>query len=324
MTRKEVRADRPSHNKRLRGYFTFLGVCSPGRFCRVPGGCGPVRLSSTSIEIIWPREVTPSGSELGGFRLGSVTMAGDLASTNKSLRSRQTSNGDAKDKLPPAASPRLGATAWGTISAIQSESRSTVIPNGVKEGERSKLTYPPSSISDMSDRGLSSMRLELSTGISFQGYSFGASIPVSGELVFQTGMVGYPESMTDPSYRGQILVITFPLVGNYGVPSMLQKDAGLNDINSYFESKEIHIAGLVVSTYSNDFSHYLAAESLSSLLKRHNVPAVYGIDTRALTKLIRTQGSVLGRLHLEDQPVRWQDQNTKNLVKEGLSIGKLC
>lgn len=133
-----------------------------------------------------------------------------------------------------------------------------------------------------------------------EGVSFGAHRSVAGELVFQTGMVGYPESITDPSYRGQILVITFPLVGNYGVPSREDRDAILQDLPAHFEASEIHIAGLIVASYSGeDYSHYLAKSSLGTWLKEQNVPAVYGVDTRALTKRIREQGSMLGRLLMQ-------------------------
>ncbi|CAG8748845.1 14642_t:CDS:2, partial [Dentiscutata heterogama] len=110
------------------------------------------------------------------------------------------------------------------------------------------------------------------------------------------GMVGYPESLTDPSYRGQILVLTFPLVGNYGVPSRDDMEPLLKDIPKYFESCEIHITGLVIGQYSREFSHYLAHSSLADWLKEHDIPAIYGIDTRALTKKIRTQGVFLGKI----------------------------
>ncbi|KAI9032580.1 hypothetical protein CLU79DRAFT_153031 [Phycomyces nitens] len=110
------------------------------------------------------------------------------------------------------------------------------------------------------------------------------------------GMVGYPESLTDPSYRGQILVITYPLVGNYGVPSREAMEEYLEGIPKYFESSRIHVAGLIVGYYANDFSHYLAKSSLSDWLKENNVPALYGIDTRAMTKKIRNQGVLLGKI----------------------------
>lgn len=155
--------------------------------------------------------------------------------------------------------------------------------------------------------------LELQTGESIQGYSFGAPVAAAGELVFQTGMVGYPESITDPSYEGQILVITFPLVGNYGVPDRELKD-GLG-LPKYFESNRIHIAGLVVASYTEQYSHFIAKSSLSVWLKEQGVPAIYGVDTRALTKRIREGGSALARLFLSGTTApEWVDPNTENLV----------
>ena len=157
------------------------------------------------------------------------------------------------------------------------------------------------------------MALEVKDGSSSirfcEGKSFGAHRSVAGELVFQTGMVGYPESITDPSYRGQILVITFPLVGNYGVPSREEKDAILKDLPAHFEASEIHIAGLIVASYcGEDFSHHLAKSSLGTWLKEQNVPAIYGVDTRALTKRIREKGSMLGRLLMQTGTKRtWND-----------------
>lgn len=202
---------------------------------------------------------------------------------------------------------------------------------------------PAVSVRSLSDR---SMFLELETGTVYQGYSFGAEKSISGELVFQTGMVGYPESITDPSYRGQILIITFPLVGNYGVPSRATMDDLLQDVPAYFEGRMIHIAGLVVASHSGeDFSHFLAQSSLSTWLKEQGVPAMYGVDTRALTKRIREHGSMLGKLlieakyqtndirnqnsntplnsSLEDdwrrkiRDIAWFNPNDKNLVDEG-------
>jgi carbamoyl-phosphate synthase/aspartate carbamoyltransferase len=129
-----------------------------------------------------------------------------------------------------------------------------------------------------------------------EGYSFGAPTSVSGEVVFNTGMVGYPEALTDPSYRGQILVLTYPLIGNYGVP-----DDNIQDeykLPKYFESSQIHISGLVVSSYSWQHSHWAAQKSLSKWLASNNVPAMYGVDTRELTKKLREHGSILGRLEV--------------------------
>ncbi|KAL1598025.1 Carbamoyl-phosphate synthase [Paraconiothyrium brasiliense] len=194
------------------------------------------------------------------------------------------------------------------------------------------------------------MALELQDGYVCFGQSFGADKSIAGELVFQTGMVGYPESITDPSYRGQILVITFPLVGNYGVPSREEIDSQLKDLPAYFEAREIHIAGLVVATYAGEeYSHHLATSSLGAWLKEQGVPAITGVDTRAITKRIRDEGSMLGRLLQRTEPspistaltngtvntqaladgvdevdwsadfakVEWLDPNKKNLVAEG-------
>ncbi|PLB33663.1 bifunctional carbamoylphosphate synthetase/aspartate transcarbamylase [Aspergillus candidus] len=176
--------------------------------------------------------------------------------------------------------------------------------------------------------------LELEDGTVYQGYSFGAEKSVSGELVFQTGMVGYPESVTDPSYRGQVLVVTFPLVGNYGVPSRETMDELLKTLPKHFESTEIHIAALVIASYAGeDYSHFLAQSSLGQWLKEQGVPAMHGVDTRALTKRIRQKGSMLGRMLLsksdrEEAPTEkdswrpvfeeldWVDPNVKNLVSE--------
>ncbi|KJA15215.1 hypothetical protein HYPSUDRAFT_48599 [Hypholoma sublateritium FD-334 SS-4] len=138
--------------------------------------------------------------------------------------------------------------------------------------------------------------LELQDGTAFRGISFGAEgKSVAGECVFQTGMVGYTESLTDPSYEGQILVLTYPLIGNYGVPARPSKEE-LNALPAEFESSRIHVAALVVGYYSEDFSHFLAKSSLGTWLKENGVPALFGIDTRALTKRIREKGSMLGKV----------------------------
>ena len=106
-------------------------------------------------------------------------------------------------------------------------------------------------------------------------------------------MVGYTESLTDPSYEGQILVLTYPIIGNYGVP---QRPKKFDDLPDEFESSRIHVAALVVGYYSEDFSHFLATSSLGTWLKENGVPAIYGVDTRSLTKKIREKGSMLGKL----------------------------
>ena len=109
-------------------------------------------------------------------------------------------------------------------------------------------------------------------------------------------MVGYTESLTDPSYEGQILVLTYPLIGNYGVPSRPPAQFDATHLPAHFESSRIHVAGLVVGYYSEDFSHFLAQSSLGAWLKENDVPALCGVDTRALTKRIRAKGAMLGRL----------------------------
>ncbi|KAI8976280.1 carbamoyl-phosphate synth [Trametes punicea] len=138
--------------------------------------------------------------------------------------------------------------------------------------------------------------LELADGTAFRGVSFGAEgKSVAGECVFQTGMVGYTESLTDPSYEGQILILTYPLIGNYGVPPR-PKNVPVDQIPHEFESARIHVAALVVGSYSEDYSHFLADSSLGQWLKESGVPAIFGVDTRALTKKIREKGSMLGKI----------------------------
>jgi carbamoyl-phosphate synthase small subunit len=148
------------------------------------------------------------------------------------------------------------------------------------------------------------MKLVLKDGTVFEGKSFGAPVSASGEVVFNTGMVGYVESLSDPSYAGQILVLSYPLVGNYGVPD-----------RKYFESLKIQVAGLVVTEYSEKYSHAAARESLAEWLKRSKVPALTGIDTRALTKKLREHGVMLGCLtNSKNGKVEFADPNKENLV----------
>ncbi len=138
--------------------------------------------------------------------------------------------------------------------------------------------------------------LILKDGTRLTGKSFGAETSSAGEVVFNTGMMGYPESLSDPSYKGQILTLTYPLVGNYGVVED-QKD---NDkVEKTFESNKIQIHGLIVSEYSENYSHWNAKKSLSAWLKENNIPAITGIDTRALTQKIRQHGTILGKIVVE-------------------------
>jgi carbamoyl-phosphate synthase small subunit len=155
--------------------------------------------------------------------------------------------------------------------------------------------------------------LLLEDGSKFSGWSFGSLRNSNGEIVFNTGMVGYPETLTDPSYRGQILVLTYPLVGNYGIPDV-ETDDGLM-IN--FESNKIHPEALIVSEYSENYSHWNAKKSLSSWLIENNIPAIYGIDTRKLTKKIRQHGTMLGKIVIDfSQEILFDDPNKRNLVSE--------
>ena len=135
--------------------------------------------------------------------------------------------------------------------------------------------------------------LRLANGMEFRGWSFGYDGPCDGETVFSTAMVGYPESLTDPSYSGQILCVTYPLVGNYGVPS---EGVDENGISLNFESERIWVRGLVISEYSFNFSHWDAVKSLDQWLKEQKIPGIYGIDTRALTQVLRDNGSMLGMI----------------------------
>ncbi|KAL6719388.1 Carbamoyl-phosphate synthase [Lecanora helva] len=233
--------------------------------------------------------------------------------------------------------------------------RSTVLPNSPQAAASVGLPNGESKDEGIHDRISAGMvngeasgpelheskkvKLELEDGTKIFGGSFGAEKSAAGELVFQTGMVGYPESITDPSYRGQILVMTFPLVGNYGVPSRDTLDQEHGNLPAHFESSQIHISGLIVASYSGeDYSHHLATSSLGAWLKEQSVPAMYGVDTRALTKRIRQEGSMLGRILMEtghekgmvnghagsksattqtlyDQ-VDWMDPNSRNLVAD--------
>lgn len=160
-------------------------------------------------------------------------------------------------------------------------------------------------------------RLILQDGTTFEGYSFGYKGSTAGEVVFNTAMTGYPESLTDPSYKGQILTLTYPLVGNYGVPGKTQEDMMLR----HFESDHVHISALIISDYSFKYNHWNASESLDEWLNKNKVPGIYGIDTRALTKLIREKGSLLGKVIVDNQDCDSYDPNQVNLVEE-VSIGK--
>ncbi len=153
--------------------------------------------------------------------------------------------------------------------------------------------------------------LILDDGSVFHGYSFGYDKSVAGEVVFNTAMMGYPESLTDPSYAGQLMTLTFPLVGNYGVPSRTFSD---NGVATFMESERIHAEAIIISDYSREYSHWNAKESLGEWLKSEKVPGIYGIDTRALTKLLREKGSMKGKIVIDNQDVEFVDPNLINQV----------
>lgn len=154
-------------------------------------------------------------------------------------------------------------------------------------------------------------KLILEDGSEFSGFSFGYESNTNGEVVFNTGMVGYPETMTDPSYRGQILVCTYPLIGNYGVPSR-EKEFGLL---KNFESDNIQCRALIVSEYSYKHSHWNAEKSLSDWMIEEKIPGIYGIDTRMLTRKLRDKGTMPGKIVIdENSNIYFQDPNKTNLV----------
>lgn len=164
--------------------------------------------------------------------------------------------------------------------------------------------------------------LTLANGRRLEGRSFGYEASCDGEVVFSTAMVGYPESLTDPSYSGQILCVTYPIIGNYGVPD---DSVAADGLSANFESDRIHVRGLVISDYSEKYSHYDAVKSLSDWLKEQHIPAICGVDTRELTQMLREEGAMLGSItpegctHPTDnwipgEPFPVHDPNTDNQV----------
>ena len=156
-------------------------------------------------------------------------------------------------------------------------------------------------------------KLILEDGSEFARTHFGYNKNTSGEVVFNTGMVGYPETMTDPSYRGQILVFTFPLIGNYGVPGYERE----NGLFKYFESEAIHCRALIISDYSHDYSHWNAKRSLDDWMMEQKIPGIYGIDTRMLTRKLREKGTMLGKVVVDEKSkIDFEDINKLDLVGE--------
>lgn len=155
--------------------------------------------------------------------------------------------------------------------------------------------------------------LVLENGQILRGESFGVEKDVKGEVVFNTGMVGYPESFSDPSYYGQILVSTYPLIGNYGTPLK----ANGNGILKFYESDKFQIRGLIVQQYIENNSHWQSRQNLSELLKKEQVPALSGIDTRSLTKTIREKGVMKGIITFKNPRLNrgsFIDINKENLM----------
>ncbi len=162
----------------------------------------------------------------------------------------------------------------------------------------------------MPDTAQISSRLLLEDGSEFRGKPFGHSSSIAGEVVFNTGMVGYPEALTDPSYSGQILTLTYPLIGNYGIPG----ERRVKNLDAAFESDWVQIAGLIVAEFPADHHHWSATRSLDHWLFEQRVPAIAGIDTRSLTKRLRDHGSMLGKILLGEDELPFRNPNEENLV----------
>jgi len=154
------------------------------------------------------------------------------------------------------------------------------------------------------------VKLILEDGSVYSGFSFGYHKSVAGEVVFNTGMVGYPESLTDPSYNGQILALTYPLIGNYGMPKFSKK----NGLLEFYESGKAQIKGLIVSEYSVNYEHWNAEVSLDKWLKNQGIPGLYGIDTRSLTKKLRERGTMLGKIVYMDDDISYYNPNEINFA----------
>ena len=155
--------------------------------------------------------------------------------------------------------------------------------------------------------------LVLEDGTKFYGKSFGYPKSTSGEVVFNTAMTGYPESLTDPSNEGQILVTTYPILGNYGVPPLTEK----NGISEHFESNKVHVRAVVAQDYTENFSHWQAERSLSAWLNEAQITGIYGIDTRALTKHLRDNGTMLGKIIIDGSAEpEWYNPNSENLISK--------
>ena len=177
---------------------------------------------------------------------------------------------------------------------------------------------------------MKNVTLVLEDGTKFHGKSFGYDAPVAGEVVFNTAMMGYPESLTDPSYAGQLMTLTYPLVGNYGVPPFSIEE---NKLATFMESDKIYASAIIVADYSEQYSHWNAVESLADWLKREHVPGITGIDTRQLTTVLREHGVMMGKIIFDDEPdnipsaeyegVNWVDRvSCKEIIRYNEGSGK--
>ena len=177
---------------------------------------------------------------------------------------------------------------------------------------------------------MKNVTLVLEDGTKFHAKSFGYDAPVAGEVVFNTAMMGYPESLTDPSYAGQLMTLTYPLVGNYGVPPFSIEE---NKLATFMESDKIYASAIIVADYSEQYSHWNAVESLADWLKREHVPGITGIDTRQLTKVLREHGVMMGKIIFDDEPdnipsaeyegVNWVDRvSCKEIIRYNEGAGK--
>ncbi|MDR1667194.1 MAG: glutamine-hydrolyzing carbamoyl-phosphate synthase small subunit [Bacteroidales bacterium] len=159
---------------------------------------------------------------------------------------------------------------------------------------------------------MADIKLVLEDGSEYAGQSFGYKGSTAGEVVFNTAMTGYPESLTDPSYKGQILVATCPIIGNYGIPGDEKSENGLP---VWFESDCIHISALVVTDYTEQYSHWSACKSLGEWMNENRIPGITGVDTRAITKRLREKGTMLGKIVYRNADIPFYDPYTDHLVK---------
>jgi len=154
-------------------------------------------------------------------------------------------------------------------------------------------------------------RLILEDGSIFDGVVRGYHKSVAGEVVFATGMVGYEQSLTDPSYAGQILTFTYPLIGNWGVPP-----------KTFWESEKIQVAAVIISDLATNPNHHLSTQTLNNWLISEKIPALVGIDTRSLTQKLRDKGVMLGKIVVNNNDIDFDDPNNRNLVAE-VSLKKM-